>query len=322
MIGKADNDRYKFDMYISEKGLLTESIGVPLKVGGKPLGVLLAFRRYQKDRKHESFITTDPRVLAEAADRITGYVSALLLHRSEQLNEERENRHRAIRRALSQGGEFRSDLEANLCRELQTQYDAEQVFFYNKDLECVASAPGPKEPPDEMVKEAGQGGRNLEPDPIPLNEATRYDRDLAASHGLLRRVCIPLVTNKRVGVIDMRWRKDGKRPKHVLRCGYKKEMEEMGKMISSLCQRHEIQLELEQEKSRADSVGARSANFADAMVAPAKQALHRCNNLDSLLEGLQALVAAGSDPDKIKRRIDEIRFKTRQLPRAMRFLKE
>jgi signal transduction histidine kinase len=56
------------------------------------------------------------------------------------------------------------------------------------------------------------------------------------------------------------------------------------------------------------------------MIGPANQVLHRCHNIDALLQGLGKSVCDDDNRELLLARIREIRFKTRQLPRAMRFL--
>ncbi|HEV2989859.1 MAG TPA: ATP-binding protein, partial [Candidatus Angelobacter sp.] len=299
----------------------TASLGLPLKAGGKRLGVLIALRRYYKGEKPEPFVTTDQKVLIQAADRIAGYVSVLLLQRLERLEKEREERYRAINQAISAADGPESAPETLLCRELRGQYQAEQVSFYGKNLECLACEPGPPHSPDDLLE---QVSRNLEPEfkRIELDEQERADPECRKSYGLLQRACIPLSLKTLLGIIDIRWHEDVKRTDHPLRHGYEKEMKALGAMIASVYQRYLTGSELKRAERDAAAWGGHKANIIDAMIAPAKQALHRCNNIDWLLEGLQKMIVAGDDLNGIKRRIKEIRFKTRQLPRAMRFLKE
>jgi signal transduction histidine kinase len=259
-------------------------------------------------------------VLIQGADRIAGYISGLLLQDSERLEREKTGRQSAIYRAMLACED--TEPESALCRELLEQYRAEQIVFFvsrGKRLECLTSEPSPAVPPDEAVERVG---RNLAPEFafFDLDESQRFDRNLAASHGLLQRACIPLWINSLLGVIDIRWRKDIRRSEHVLRHGYE-ELLNLRVNLASLYQRYLIGAELKEATNKAEALETRAAYIADAMVAPAKQALHRCNNIDALLEGLENAVAAGRDQQQIISRIHELRSKARQLPRAMRFLK-
>lgn len=306
----------------------TEAVGLPLKAGGKRLGVLVAFRRYGQDKddwKKEPLVTTDQAVLAQAADRIAGYLSALLLQRTERLERERAARREAISQALLAAEE--TGPEEVLCQQLSTQYKAEAVFFYalhNGKLECVAQSTNGKElSRNESIPDNVLEGIASTPHFYFKQNEPRESEPLKAhltSQGLLNRACIPLSVKGLIGIVDMRWRKDLKRSEHILSYGFK-ELSDIAAMMASIYQRHLLKSELQAAERKADDLERRSIATADAMIAPAQQALHRCNNLDALLDGLEKLIRLNKDQEKILRRVDEIRAKTSPLPYVMEFLK-
>jgi signal transduction histidine kinase len=244
----------------------------------------------------------------------------LLLQRSERLDREKAQRREAINRAMLRAEE--TGPQHAMCQQLHEQYNAHRVFFYvprDEKFECAASHPNGKEPSDKLVEDVS---RDLQPtfETIKPNESDRCNPLRAASHGLISRACIPLSIKGLLGVIDIRWSEEVKRSKHILRHGFE-ELNIITPMIASIYQRHLLRADLKVAETRANDLAARSTYKADAMIAPATQALHRCNNVDALLELLENMIEAGTDKDKIISRIHEIRLKTRQLPRAMRFLK-
>jgi signal transduction histidine kinase len=274
-------------------------------------------------------------VLIQAADRIAGYVSVLLLHRTERLERERAARRESIYEALLAAEE--TGPEEILCQQLSMHYKAESVFFYtlhNGKLECTAQSTNGKdlfrkEAVSDDVLERIASSPQLYFKLNELRESERLEANLATSHGLLNRACIPLSVKRLIGIVDMRWRRDLKRSEHVLSHEFK-ELSEIAPLIAHICHRFLLKSELREAMRRVDELETRIVNTADAMIAPAKQALHRCNNLDALLEGLenvilknqdQNLMGANHHEEEIVRRIAEIRSKTMQLPHAMEFLR-
>jgi hypothetical protein len=216
-----------------------------------------------------------------------------------------------------------SGLELALCQELRRHYNAEQVVFYvpvGKKLERVASEPSTAELPDEVVLRAN-GAIGTVFQPVILKEERRDSRGRAHSRDLLRRACIPLAVDTLLGVIDIRWSKDTNGIAGAVRHGYAvDELKVVATVIATMYQVHITGIQLKQKKNQCEALQTHTERLADAMIGPATQVLHQCANIDALLERLERAVLADDNREHLIARIREIRFKTRRLPRAMRFL--
>ena len=329
-IGSLPRGVYEVAMFGEPNGQITEGLGLPLKAGSKRLGVLTAFRRYTPSPLRSNFLTRDQETLKKAANRISDYISSLLLQKAERLQKEKSERlegriYTELQRAGEQGP------IPVLCRILPRVYKAEKVFFYvpgeTGELECKGYSHD-EQPPDEIVERVSRD-LIMDIDKTPNDPDERHTPAKAATHGALRRACIPIAQADHLfGVLDIYWPEQQTRQEQPVQeqlvqeqPAKSDEFRILSVIIRSVYQRYLIARDKGDAEKKLAAFETRSGNIVSAMVAPAKQALNRCNNIDPLLEGLENLIKAGKEQDKLLSRIHEIRFQTRHLPRAMQLLK-
>lgn len=318
-IGSIPRGVYEMAMFGEPNGQITEGLGLPLKAGSKRLGVLTAFRRYTASPLRKKFLTRDQETLQKATNRISDYISALLLQKAERIEKERSERVESIYTELLRAGD-QGPIPV-MCRALPSVYKAEKVFFYvpseqGRKLICMGYS-DEEHPPDEMVERVSRD-MIMDVYRTPSVPSERLAPSKAATHGAIRRACIPISQTDLLGVLDIYW------PEHQTRQEQAVKFEELrilSVIVRSVYQRYLFIKARQDAEQKLAALEARGTNIIDAMVAPAKQALHRCNNIDALLEGLENLIKAGRNQDKLLERVHEIRDKTAQIPRAMQLLK-
>ncbi|HEY6348826.1 MAG TPA: ATP-binding protein [Candidatus Angelobacter sp.] len=289
---------------------LTAGVGLPLRAGAKLLGILTAFTRYENKGTGELFAIADPKVLAQAASQIEGYVSSLLLQRYERLEKERRERHGAIHRTVAASA---TEFGAVLCRQLCELYRAEKALFYawDKDtvgLACAASYPDGRERVDDLLKEVAQN-QATKFIPIPFVTEERGDPEKAATHGAISRACLSvLAEGELLGLLDLHWPNNLRRSEHVLQYGTD-ELKVIVTMVGSVYKRHRLQADLARAKEREKNLEPRVRHWAGLIAEYSKGAVHQCAQIGPHLVGLESLILEGCSQDSVLKRLREIKSK-------------
>lgn len=310
--GTANLTRYSrsmFGEYFSES-CPVEALVLPLRLKLKDwgMGVFTLYRKVNPDKlaTGESFTVTDRVVLEEAAKNLTVMVSGQL-RREDFLSREKDRRLcDRIRNVMTNAQKSRG-LEATLCQEMMEQLKASQVRFFqagnlrdaellvwNTGLDFMNKSLSP-ENADELALRAAQEREPLS-EKVAGTPYSDLDPELARREGRLKRVCLPLISRKRLlGVMDIRWDE-----KHLAE----------RRAISRQTGREIADAYYQQVKSVASREVKRQARrnrlAAQTMGVMLFQSTHRVMNLVQELRAMPRLIAAASSNEERAKRLSQL----------------
>ncbi|MBO0724293.1 MAG: GAF domain-containing protein [Blastocatellia bacterium] len=310
--------RYAVEMFGAEiPGTLTvESIGLPLKIGEKRLGVLSLHRRVRiEDVGKRSWVeTTDQDLLQEGADALSVYINTLLSQKLELWEKEERTRWEQIWNVFVESLDLdKKTMAEKLCQQTLESLGAAQVNFYEHSREeegylhrRIASRSSASHVEtdsriigDELVSSAGSPPRSVQ-----FRWANDHDRQrIAAQSELVEdkivRICIPLEApgssaDADVDVIDIHWeRANGANP--MLIRDNSRHLKTYGNQIGSVYHRNRLLSEKEAAKKEASL----KESAVQAMGLMLAQSGHRVTNLIQALKHLPPLLMEARHDEKL-----------------------
>jgi signal transduction histidine kinase len=261
-----------FGQELSSK-FTVETIVLPLQLFGEALGVAILYRSINPGNL-SGFSSTDTKSLREASEKLSALIG-LLHHRLTDIRKMSESKRRnAFYKALN-AKSAEEKFETEICSQLVRSYRACKVDFYYYEakaaskltwdtgayLDVASNAVRSSMPTsaDTWIEDAVRDHDRELADDKPLkvqcerrqaSEAERKDPALAASEGIITRICLPLISEGRlVGALDVRWPDN--------HCVYSldydldaDEMRPLGQLISSAYRRHQINQEKQSAENR------------------------------------------------------------------------
>ncbi|MEP7337124.1 MAG: GAF domain-containing protein [Acidobacteriota bacterium] len=312
-----------FGAYFSDS-LMVEALALPLKLkgkGGKNRGVFILYREVKPDRAGhgEGFTVTDLAVLEEAAKSLAVMVSGQL-RREAVLWERDENKRRERVRKEMFNINKRWTLDETLCREMLNYFNASWAGFYHAgrareglSLQWAVGfedqAPGQRPParltqaeePDALLLHAAREGR-VEFERFVISEAGYMQPEIAKQEGLIKRLCLPMISERRViGMLDIRWDAD-RLPQRPVLPQRPAANEQFRQYIGEIYRQQEKSVarrEIEREKKR-------NRLAAQTMGVMLFQSTHRVMNLVQELRAMPRLIAAAGDDATREHRLRQL----------------
>jgi signal transduction histidine kinase len=276
-----------------------ESIGLPLLIAGKPLGVLVLYRRIVPGLP-SVFATISMELLLEAADRLAGLVSVLLSHRkdrwdNDELTRRQEVHEATITRHPLPEGEQEEDFETRICRQVLKSYRAVEAVFYKYESDKRIITPicglrrtqgtgaitnlSPSNDISAFVWQTAidnQTSENkIKTDSPCLSEDDWKYPERVATLNLVNRACIPLAGEEQlVGLLDLRWHVNHRQAFSLSYRHDEKMLLALGNVIGSAYLRHR----LTEEREYADREARQRRMAVEAMGAMVAQSAHHFMN--------------------------------------------
>jgi signal transduction histidine kinase len=259
-----------------------EAIAAPVRLAGIQIGVLALYGVPRSEELRRSqFYTTDIWLLEEAVNRF-GALIGFLLDYQVALEEARAGSRRGQLLDIFHGQYHLDSFERTLSDKLIKIFRASHISFYRsfEDTETkvfqlfhralTESTPGPvgvaiNQKGDDFIAAAARSGSLVTRRCI-LPRSEMLEPDLAVTDGMIQRAALPLIIPDKVSIIlDFHW--DPKTlvdldPFHYFTVN---ELEELGKLLRSLYEKHLTNLESELAKALKEGSQASGHTFGMMM---------------------------------------------------------
>jgi signal transduction histidine kinase len=237
-----DTPRYTVDAFGQKLSarFTVEAIALRLRIANNTLGVLTLYRPI-KSGDESGFITTDTDLLQQGADNFASLIGILQATRKEKWRKREHDRRQQVYDAIvpaadAAPSEVGESFEACVCRQVLKSYRAIKASFYKVEragetpklqhmksfsrdprTEQIVLGMKPKGNKEELVKRAmdanSHNEKKLETERVGVKEKDSHIARRVAMANLVKRACIPLISEKRlIGILDMHWSFD---PEHT-----------------------------------------------------------------------------------------------------------
>jgi signal transduction histidine kinase/GAF domain-containing protein len=286
------------------------AIALPLRLGGRCLGVLTLHRISDRAGVRNGFTATEERVLQDAAEGMSSLVAALVSVQHLRWDADVQELHgisdEFAQTLWSPGGEKPED---RLCAQLAQLLGAERVVFFfsssgsEEDMQGVGACPPDAGPPDEQLFEFYRMKKEAETIRVAWHPPDREDPVAAARQGALQRALVGLKAAGDIGgVLDVRW------PDRRTLCDLAvteyllKELPAIGKIVGAAYHHHLQGRRREQAVAR----GEKNTLAIQAMGAMVFQYAHRFDNLLNEMVGLRERLKQKQDAGLALKRLQDI----------------
>lgn len=209
-----------------------EAIALQLRIADQRLGVLTLYRR--RPGAESGFLTTDTALLQQGADNFASLIGILRANRRERWRKQEHARRQEVYDTTvpDEGAEVTESFEERACRQVLKSYRAVRASIYkvkggetsrlifrksfrrdprSEQITEVARSPDDSEFVDRALYASRHNDKELQTERIKLTDGESYDPQKSALAGLVRRACIPLISEKQlVGVLSLHWSFDHK----------------------------------------------------------------------------------------------------------------
>jgi signal transduction histidine kinase len=302
--------RYALQMFGHElsQNLSVEAWSIPLLVSGERLGALVTYLptnpEWNRQSKRGGFAINNITLLQEGANHIAGLVKLLLSRQTDAFEKISQRRHKEIYAVLSatyDGVAF----EKAVCQKVCDEFAAAQVDFYSVQnlnsparLSRISSYKSSDRDShvtrqeEEVAPEIIESAIRNRLTTFPFLPSITENPKLAAKYGLMKRVCIPLLTSGSViGVLDIRWQGNQLGDDSLVGKRGRQRMAEIGQMIGSAYWRRRLTL----QQKRVSDEAEHSRQAVQAVGAMVLQTAHRFSNFIQKIYRLSQRIAERDD---------------------------
>jgi hypothetical protein len=311
-----------------------EAFPLEVRVAKERLGVITLYRRIRPSSE-SGFTTTETRMLQQGADNLASLAKLLQSDRTDRWRKRELTRRQEVYDAMvpAEGAESADPFERRVCVQALKSYRAIKAGFYKVDAsgeypqhelqaylerepqtgriaeaKCSISDSGLVE--ETILRNYKKNNKRLPTERVEWDSDHRKDYKKSGIDGLVKRACIPLISEKRlVGVLDLHWSFDPSKadePDYRHGGSY---LLMLGEVIGSAYGRRKMKREANDKLDKAQEKLKRSSDVVKISTTYVRDIQHGLSGviqqMRNEVDALKAQLAAGAEAD-VKSTVDKL----------------